>query len=63
MFPYRHAERLVEILPNAELVSIADSYTYLPEDQPLVLARLIDGFIGRIRASGMGSLVSSHRPG
>jgi pimeloyl-ACP methyl ester carboxylesterase len=49
VFPYRHAERLAQILPNAELVSIADSHTYVPEDQPLVLARHIDGFIERIR--------------
>ena len=49
VFPYRHAERLAQILPNAELVSIVDSYTYVPEDQPLVLARHIDGFIERIR--------------
>ncbi len=48
VFPYRHAERLAQILPDAELVSIADSYTYVPEDQPLVLAELIDGFIERI---------------
>ncbi len=45
VFPYRHAEALAEILPNAKLVAIADSYTYIPEDQPLVLARHIDEFI------------------
>jgi pimeloyl-ACP methyl ester carboxylesterase len=48
VFPYRHAEALAEILPNAELVSIADSYTYIPEDQPLVLARHIDELLARI---------------
>ena len=47
VFPYAHAERLAEILPNAELVSIADSYTYIPEDQPLVLAGHIDRFIAQ----------------
>ena len=52
VFPYRHAERLAQILPDAQLVSIADSYTYIPEDQPLVLARHIDGFIERIGATG-----------
>jgi pimeloyl-ACP methyl ester carboxylesterase len=55
VFPYRHAERLAQILPDAELVSIADSYTYVPEDQPLVLAGLIDGFIERIESTGTES--------
>jgi len=48
VFPYRHAEALAQILPNAELIPIADSYTYVPEDQPLVLAGHIDQFIARI---------------
>lgn len=48
VFPYAHAQRLAEILPNAELVGIDDSYTYVPEDQPLVLARHIDGFLERV---------------
>lgn len=45
VFPYAHAEQLARTLPNAQLVPIADSYTYIPEDQPLVLARHIDEFI------------------
>jgi pimeloyl-ACP methyl ester carboxylesterase len=45
VFPYRHAEALAQILPNARLLPIPDSYTYIPEDQPLVLARHIDDFI------------------
>ncbi|MGA8745174.1 MAG: alpha/beta hydrolase [Solirubrobacterales bacterium] len=48
VFPLRHAERLVEILPRAELVPIADSYTYIPEDQPLTLAGHIDRFLESI---------------
>jgi pimeloyl-ACP methyl ester carboxylesterase len=47
VFPYRHAEALAEILPDVELVAVADSYTYIPEDQPLVLAGHIDRFIAR----------------
>jgi pimeloyl-ACP methyl ester carboxylesterase len=47
VFPYRHGEALAEILPNAELIPITDSYTYIPEDQPLVLARHIDQFIAQ----------------
>ncbi len=45
VFPYRHAEALAGILPNARLVRVDDSYTYIPEDQPLLLAREIDGFL------------------
>jgi hypothetical protein len=32
----------------AALGPIADSYTYIPEDQPLLLARHIDEFIKRL---------------
>ncbi|HEV3046181.1 MAG TPA: alpha/beta hydrolase [Solirubrobacteraceae bacterium] len=46
VFPYRHAEALAETLPNARLISVADTYTYIPEDQPLVLAGHIDRFVG-----------------
>ncbi len=51
VFPYRHAEALAEILPDAELIPIADSYTYIPEDQPLVLAGHVDRFIAQIQPS------------
>jgi pimeloyl-ACP methyl ester carboxylesterase len=51
VFPYHHAEALAEILPNAELVAVADSYTYIPEDQPLVLAGHIDRFVARTASS------------
>jgi pimeloyl-ACP methyl ester carboxylesterase len=48
VFPYRHAEALAGILPDVELVPVEDSYTYIPEDQPLVLAGHVDRFIARI---------------
>ncbi len=51
VFPYSHAEALAELLPNAKLIPVADSYTYIPEDQPFVLAGHIDEFIAQIRAS------------
>jgi len=41
LFPLSLAHRLAEILPNARVVQIADSYTFVPEDQPDVLADLI----------------------
>ncbi len=48
VFPYHHAERLAQILPNARLVPVADSYTYIPEDQPLVVARHVDELIAKL---------------
>lgn len=48
VFPYRHAEMLAQILPKADLVSVSDSYTYIPEDQPHVLAAHIDRFIAQV---------------
>jgi pimeloyl-ACP methyl ester carboxylesterase len=44
-FPTSHAERLAELLPNARLEWIEDSYTFSPEDQPGRVAELIAGFI------------------
>jgi pimeloyl-ACP methyl ester carboxylesterase len=41
LFPLSLAHRLAEVLPNARVVQIADSYTFVPEDQPDVLADLI----------------------
>ncbi|WIX82584.1 alpha/beta hydrolase [Amycolatopsis carbonis] len=38
LFPVRLAHRLASLLPDARVVEIADSYTFVPEDQPEVLA-------------------------
>jgi pimeloyl-ACP methyl ester carboxylesterase len=48
-FPYGDAERLESILPNARLVKVADSYSFVPEDQPDELARLIVEFLGDLQ--------------
>ncbi len=45
-FPPAHAERLAEILPNARLEWVDDSYTFVSEDQPERLVQLIRGFAG-----------------
>lgn len=45
-FPPAHAERLAEILPNARLEWVDDSYTFVSEDQPERLVELIRGFAG-----------------
>lgn len=46
VFPMSLATRLTEVLPQATIVEIADSYTFVPEDQPTELARLIVEFVG-----------------
>lgn len=45
LFPVRLAERLADTLPNAELAWIEDSYTFVPEDQPERLSRLVVDFL------------------
>ncbi|WP_068272835.1 alpha/beta fold hydrolase [Aldersonia kunmingensis] len=41
LFPVRWADRLASDLPNATVRLIDDSYTFVPEDQPELLAELI----------------------
>ncbi|HEX4704101.1 MAG TPA: alpha/beta hydrolase [Pseudonocardiaceae bacterium] len=45
VFPPRLANRLAELLPDARQVTVADSYTFVPEDQPAELAELVVGFL------------------
>ncbi len=49
VMPPAHGKRLVELLPNARLVEVANSYTLLPEDQPIELARAIRQFMQEAR--------------
>ncbi|TSD96542.1 alpha/beta hydrolase [Skermania sp. ID1734] len=44
LFPVELGERLVAALPNARMELIDDSYTFIPEDQPDLLAAMIVGF-------------------
>jgi len=46
-FPFEHAQRLVELLPDARLVTIEDSHTFVPEDQPERLAEAIRDLMSR----------------
>ncbi|MGW3997690.1 alpha/beta fold hydrolase [Amycolatopsis sp. NPDC004772] len=46
LFPIRLAHRLAQLLPDAKLVEVPDSYTFLSEDQPAVLARHVVEFAG-----------------
>jgi pimeloyl-ACP methyl ester carboxylesterase len=45
VMPPEHARRLVELLPQARLVEIEDSYTLIPLDQPDALAGAIGEFV------------------
>jgi pimeloyl-ACP methyl ester carboxylesterase len=45
-FPMEHARRLAELFPDARVEEIADSWTFVPEDQPERLAGLVEEFAG-----------------
>jgi pimeloyl-ACP methyl ester carboxylesterase len=40
-----HGRRLAELLPDARLVEIPDSYTLIMRDQPAVFARAVREFV------------------
>jgi len=44
VMPLEHGRRLVELLPQARLVEVEDSYTLIPLDQPVRLAESIREF-------------------
>lgn len=50
LFPLSLAERLAAKLPHATIVEIADSYTFIPEDQPAELAGHVIEFVARVGA-------------
>jgi pimeloyl-ACP methyl ester carboxylesterase len=45
VFPERLMRRLAQLLPDARRVVVDDSYTFVPEDQPAELARLVIDFL------------------
>jgi pimeloyl-ACP methyl ester carboxylesterase len=47
LFPLSYAKRFAEALPDATLEEISDSYTFISEDQPDVLADTIATFVRR----------------
>jgi pimeloyl-ACP methyl ester carboxylesterase len=44
-FPFKNAQRLVQLLPNARLEEVKDSQAFVSEDNPGRLAELIRGFV------------------
>jgi pimeloyl-ACP methyl ester carboxylesterase len=49
VMPPEHGRRLAELLPDARLVEIADSYTLIPHDQPAQFARAVREFVAQTR--------------
>lgn len=45
VFPVAGARRLVETIPSARWATVADSYSWMPEDQPQVFAELLAAFL------------------
>ena len=45
IFPLEHGRRLAELIPDARLEEVADSYSFLPADQPKRTAELIAEFV------------------
>jgi pimeloyl-ACP methyl ester carboxylesterase len=58
-FPYEHAERLAQILPDARLVGIDDARTFVSEDQPEAVAAAIRDFLRETSSSPASQLVPS----
>ena len=55
VFPVEHAHRLADLLPDARVEEIADSYSFVPEDQPERLTELIREFAGAGSGAGVGT--------
>jgi pimeloyl-ACP methyl ester carboxylesterase len=60
VMPPEHGRRLAELLPDARLVEVDDSYTLVPLDQPAALAELLRDFTGA-DGSKAGSQVGQPR--
>lgn len=56
VMPPEHGRRLAELLPQARLVEVDDSYTLIPVDQPAVLARAIRNFVRETAAEPAGAV-------
>jgi pimeloyl-ACP methyl ester carboxylesterase len=52
LMPAEHGVRLAELYPQGRLVTIPDSYTLVPEDQPAALTAAIRGFLAETSVNG-----------
>jgi pimeloyl-ACP methyl ester carboxylesterase len=55
MMPREHGRRLAELLPLGRLVEVPDSYTLIPEDQPVKLTAYIREFMQETQPHGAAS--------
>lgn len=55
LFPFSLAERFTEILPDARIVPIEDSYTFVTEDQP---QRVVDAVVEFLQSTRHGHATS-----
>ncbi len=46
-FPFAHAQRWVQLLPDAKLIEVPDSYTFVSEDQPELMTQEIEAFVSQ----------------
>jgi pimeloyl-ACP methyl ester carboxylesterase len=53
IMPRQHGRRLADVFPDSQLVEVADSYTLIPEDQPVQLAAHLRQFISESSAARM----------
>jgi pimeloyl-ACP methyl ester carboxylesterase len=51
LMPAEHGRRLAALYPQGRLVTIPDSYTLVPEDQPAALTAAIRAFLSETRAA------------
>lgn len=58
-FKLAFAQRLADAIPNARLVRMEDSYTFVPEDEPQRLAQLIEEFIDKTPVAAAAQAVDA----
>ena len=46
VFPFEHAKRLADLLPDARVEEVRDAYSFSPVDQPARIAELVGEFAG-----------------
>jgi pimeloyl-ACP methyl ester carboxylesterase len=51
--PPEHGRRLADLVPQGRLVTVPDSYTLMPLDQPAVLAGAIRDFMQTATAAAV----------
>jgi pimeloyl-ACP methyl ester carboxylesterase len=51
VMPAEHGRRLAGLYPQGRLLTIPDSYTLVPEDQPAALTSAIRAFLSETRAA------------